>query len=86
MPVFSYVHFIIIINFVTFLNLDRKRPGPPLAIPIPNKKSKHHGSNHGSFSWEQMCIEVDSIDLIDSLNYSIQNQENLKAVSFQVYN
>lgn len=33
-----------------------------------------------------MCVEVDSIDLIDSLNYSMQNQENLKAVSFEVIN
>lgn len=58
---------------------DRKRTGPPIAA-IPSKKPKHAGSSHSSFAWEQMCIEVDSIDLIESLNYSIQNQENLKAV------
>lgn len=62
------------------LNLDRKRTGPPIAA-IPSKKPKHAGSSHSSFAWEQMCIEVDSIDLIESLSYSIQNQENLKAVS-----
>lgn len=48
---------------------------------IPSKKLKHGSSSHSSFAWEQMCIEVDSIDLIESLSYSIQNQENLKAVS-----
>ncbi|XP_050427828.1 integrator complex subunit 1 isoform X2 [Adelges cooleyi] len=58
---------------------DRKRPGPPLAIPIPSKKPKSH-SGHSSFAWEQMSIEVDSIDLFESLNYAFQNQENLKAI------
>uniref|UniRef100_A0A2H8TLT6 Integrator complex subunit 1 n=1 Tax=Melanaphis sacchari TaxID=742174 RepID=A0A2H8TLT6_9HEMI len=58
---------------------DRKRTGPPIAA-IPSKKTKHAGSSHSSFAWEQMCIEVDSIDLIESLSYSVQNQENLKAV------
>ncbi|KAL4148797.1 hypothetical protein QTP88_002952 [Uroleucon formosanum] len=57
----------------------RKRTGPPIAA-IPSKKTKHTGSTHSSFAWEQMCIEVDPIDLIESLSYSIQSQENLKAV------
>ncbi|KAL5232641.1 hypothetical protein ACI65C_000051 [Semiaphis heraclei] len=58
---------------------DRKRTGPPMSA-IPSKKLKHGSSSHSSFAWEQMCIEVDSIDLIESLSYSIQNQENLKAI------
>lgn len=75
------------LEFSFFLNVDRKRTGPPLAIPISSKKPKHHaGSSHSSFAWEQMCMDVDSIDLLDSLSYSIQNQENLKAVSFQTFN
>lgn len=64
------------------LNLDRKRTGPPVAVPIPSKKPKSQASSsHKSFAWEQMCIEVDTIDLIDSLSYAFNNQENLKAVS-----
>lgn len=54
-----------------------------MATNIPSKKSKSHtGSNNSSFAWEQMCIDVDAIDIFDSISYASQNQENLKAVSF----
>jgi len=70
----------------TIKNIDRKRTGPPLTVPIASKKPKNHASsNHSSFAWEQMCVDVDFIDLIESLSYSIQNQEHLKAVSFEIY-
>ncbi|XP_050534872.1 integrator complex subunit 1-like isoform X2 [Daktulosphaira vitifoliae] len=60
---------------------DRKRAGPPLTTNIPTKKPKSHtGSNNSSFAWEQMCIDVDSIDFFDSISYASQNQENLKAM------
>jgi len=73
-------------NVFTIFNLDRKRTGPPLSVPVVIKKPKNHtGSSHSSFSWEQMSIDVEFIDLIESLSYSIQNQENLKAVSLVKY-
>jgi len=54
-----------------------------LSVSIPSKKSKSHvGSSHNSFAWEHMSIEIDAVDLIDSISDSIQNQEPLKAVSF----
>lgn len=81
-----HLTFIIHLNVYDILKLERKRSGPPMAVPVPSKKPKHHASSsHSSFAWEQMCIEVDSIDFLDSLSYSIQNQENLKAVSNVFY-
>lgn len=56
-----------------------------MAVPIPSKKPKSHANiGHSSFSWEQMCIDVDSVDLIDSLNNALQNQENQKAASYNL--
>lgn len=66
-------------------DLDRKRSGPPLAVPILTKKPKRPvGSSYKSFAWEKMCIDVDPIDLIVSIDCALQDDEHHKAVSLYI--